>query len=102
MKYWTRTTHNFNNETREWEFRGDYGDAAQQGNFIGKSTLGIHALDSGRWHNLHEIMHRNFEYYEQYKDDPYGGCHWSGHSEEAVLDDLEEMEKLGWVKSKGN
>jgi hypothetical protein len=100
MKYWTRTTHNFNNETREWEFKGDYGDATQQAHFTGKSTLGIHALISGRWQSLHEITSENQEYYKQHKDDPYSGCHESGHLEEAVLHDLEEMEKLGWVKSK--
>jgi hypothetical protein len=97
MKNWTRTTHNFNNETREWEHRTELPEIDSKHL---KSTLGIHALVSGRWMVLWEIIGANKEYYEQYKDDPYGGCHEIGHLEESVLHDLEVMEKAGWIKVK--
>lgn len=99
MKYWTRTTHNFNNETREWEYVDrPYNRANFSRN--AKSTLGIHALISGRWQSLYEIVDENRQYYEQFKDDPWSGVDEKGHSEESVLHDLELMEKLGLVKSK--
>lgn len=106
MKYWTRTTHNFNNETREWEYRNDLRerdikDPLGEQRTVGKSILGIHALDSGRWMSLHEIVESNRGYYECWKDDPYSGCDEYGYSEEAVLYDLELLEKEGVVKSKG-
>ena len=55
MKYYTRTTHDFNNKTREWEFRWElYGVK-----FHENSCLGVHALESGRWMNLAEIIAEN-------------------------------------------
>jgi len=98
MKYWTRTTHNFNNETREWEYRKEL-DKFENKNIF-NSLLGVHALDSGRWKTLEEIYHENEEYYEQYKDELYSGADISGIDKSIILSDLELMEKLGFVKSK--
>ena len=70
MRYWARTTHNFNNETREWEFREelrkDYIQYSSMCHDPFRTPLGIHALDSGHWHSLHEIIWRNIEYQKQY------------------------------------
>jgi hypothetical protein len=97
--YYTRTTHDFNNKTRMWEYKGVSveADIVQQKSL--KSCIGIHALNSGRWMRFMEVVRANQEYYEQYKDDPYGGVTLESCSEENVLDDLKQMEKWGWVKS---
>ena len=94
MKYWTRTTHNFNNQTREWEFKKELRAFEQHGAEM-KSTLGIHALCSGRWQNR-----ENENYYKQECQNPYSGVHPEGHSEASVLFDLNLMEQNGLVKSR--
>lgn len=92
MKYWTRTTHNFNNETREWEYKEELElvDLHADTN----SALGVHALDSGRWSNLDEIYNENERYCKQY---PYDTI---SIDKEMLLKELEQLEKLGLVKSK--
>ena len=92
MKYWTRTTHNFNNETREWEYRFDYEEDTKIAAIQFKS-LGAHALESGRWSNLNEIIGENYHYRDCYTD-------WAYPGKEIILYELEELEKLGLVKSK--
>lgn len=90
MKYWTRTTHNFNNETREWEdvdFKGEYFDLKHQ------KSLGVHALDCGRWRNLDEIIKENNAYCDCWPD-AYRA------TEKEILDDLNLLENYGLVKSK--
>ncbi len=100
MKQWIRTTHNFNNETREWEYRDDLGhyDCSKT-----KSILGVHALHSAYWMILSHIVLANIEYQQQYVDEAYSGVdRVFSHKEmePLVLHDLELMEKLGWVKSR--
>ena len=100
MKYWTRNTHNFNNETNEWEFKEGFYDMSD---WTFNSILGIHALDSGRWKTLEEICNENQRYYEQYKNEAYSGITEEskiGFSKEIVLNDLLLMEKLKLVTSK--
>lgn len=98
MKYWTRTTHNFNNETREWEFKNELADIK-----IDEHTpLGIHALDSGRWMSFREILDANLKYqfdfrYENHKKDLIS----VDAMERNVLHDLRLLEEVGLVKSKG-
>ncbi len=89
MKYWTRTTHNFNNETREWEFCEEFSNSKIEE----KTPLGIHALDSGRWSSLNEIIGENIEYCKYWPDN-------KEPTKEDVLSDLEQLEKLGLVRSR--
>lgn len=97
MRYWTRTTHNFNNQTREWEFRKEL--EIEHPEY--QSVLGVHALDSGRWMALIEIVNANLKYYQQYKDDAdFVSLKLHGCTTDAVLHDLEKMEKIGIVMSK--
>lgn len=69
MKEYTRTTHNFNNETRMWEYRGDRGgDKFDQWNSEEvrsklqklhsecKWSFGVHGLESGWWMSLSWIV----------------------------------------------
>lgn len=95
MKYWTRITHNFDNEvSRYWEFRENLSDTKCET----KSVCGIHALINGRWMTLSEIVCENKKYYEQWNVD--NSLDPSGFEESVILDDLVKMENVGWVKSK--
>lgn len=95
MKNWTRTTHNFNNETREWEYRGDSEKIPLSLEIPTRSALGVHALCSGRWCSLDEIVKENDSYCNSYPESYRA-------TELEILHDLEEMEKLGLVKSKNS
>lgn len=99
MKYWTRTTHNFNNETREWEYVAPDWETIKEVDGSTKSILGIHALDSGRWHALWEIVSANKKYYDQYHESEIHMGE-SGFSEASILHDLNLFESKGLVKSK--
>lgn len=100
MKYWIRNTHNFNNETREWELKEQFRDDEEQfEEFKENSILGIRALELDEWLNLEEIVYNNEKYcYDSVNivsNDSLQKC-----SKDVVLKDLEEMEKLGLVISK--
>jgi len=89
MRYWTRTTHNFNNETREWEYRNEL--PTPNVNLIG---LGVHALENGIWMSEREIFSEYDKYYnteETFDSRP---------TNDEILMSLEEMERLGMVRFK--
>lgn len=90
-KRYTRNTHNFNNETREWE-ETDYRKDLSYVDYPETHGLGIHALENGKWSSLYEIGYENKIYCDQ----------WGGPNptKEQILEDLEKLEKLGLVKSK--
>jgi hypothetical protein len=98
MKYYSRNTHDFNNLTREWEYKNN--DNEKTTLIATKSLLGIHALDSGRWHTLNDIVDQNQRYYEQFHQDPYSGVTLQGCSTESILYDLERLEKAELIKTK--
>lgn len=74
-KEYTRTTHNFNNETRMWEYRGDRGgDKYEQWNSdevrtklqesMRQWSFGVHGLESGHWMSLHCIVENAIKYFQ--------------------------------------
>lgn len=98
VEHYTRTTHNFNNETREWEPRKELRKKIDEEwalNSLLKSPVGIHALDSGRWQTLWVIVDENKKYAEQYPEDfrDYN----MDNLEDDVKHDLEILIKHGWV-----
>jgi hypothetical protein len=93
MKYWTRTTHNFNNETREWEFRKEI-----PFNCPDAGGIGVHALESGRWMTESEVISENLDYFEQ--QGLADGLPAEHFTRQAILDGLKIMEAAGLVKSK--
>lgn len=89
MRYWTRTTHDFNNETREWVFRKDvlpYSD-------VSKSGLGVHVLNNGQWMNEGEIFSEYDSYYNENPDEVRP-------TNAEIIEQLKAMENVGMVKSK--
>jgi hypothetical protein len=73
MKYYCRTTHNYNNETREWEYRDlevwktDHNilkaiDAAH------RFTIGIHSFET-EWEPLWRLVSNVYDYLLQECDD---------------------------------
>jgi hypothetical protein len=89
MRYWTRTTHNFNNESREWTFNKKilpYSD-------VSKFGLGVHALDNGRWMTEREIFSQYDSYYNENPDE-------DRPTNDEIVEQLKAMEKNGLVKSK--
>ena len=95
---YTRNTHNFNNETREWEYRKEL-DAPEIAeackNF---KSIGVHALESGKWSSFFDILHENIESYKSDIMDSYGGKECPTH--ETIRNELETMIDLGLVKVK--
>jgi len=75
MKYYTRTTHNFNNETREWEYR----DLPEWKNISNFAI--VHCIDSGYWEVEYHILSKHKE--------------WtiSDLGQEAITPDFEEKTK---------
>lgn len=100
MKYWIRTTHDFNNETRKWEFRESLSFILDSP-IETQSVCGIDAVPRGHWATLLEIVEENKIYYEKWKNDPLScGIDPSRLDQKIILKDLELMEQLGLVKSK--
>lgn len=104
MRYWTRTTHNFNNDTRCWDYRFNEEDKKNPPPLQSRdlSILGVHALNSGQWMCLHEIVSANRSYYEQFQDELLLGKTDGSHacfSEESILADLAVMEAKGYCAS---
>lgn len=72
-KYYIRTTHNFNNETREWEYRGCKGgdkyelwnsDEVREKTLFRKTpsySFGVHGLESHQWMDLDWIVNNTIE-----------------------------------------
>lgn len=90
MRYWTRTTHDFNNETREWTFKKNilpYSD-------VSKSGLGVHVLENGKWMNEREIFSEYDSYYSEV------GRYEPRPTNDEIIQQLEAMENEGLVKSK--
>lgn len=78
MKEYIRTTHNFNNETREWEFRGDKGNdkhgiwsfsiSDEQIKRLEKEnghlySMGVHALSRDYWMSIESIVNDTIKMY---------------------------------------
>lgn len=78
MKEYIRTTHNFNNETREWEFRGDKGNDKhgiwdyknndEKLKLLRKETghlysMGVHALERNYWMTIDQIVTETIKMY---------------------------------------
>lgn len=73
MKEYIRTTHNFNNKTREWEYRGDK-DGDEHGQWCKdvsfpdtKWILNLHFLSKYHWTYLRTIIDNAISYYENVK-----------------------------------
>ena len=101
MRYWIRTTHDFDNETREWKFRESLESIIDDCMIESRSVCGVHAVPRDYWATLWQIAEINRIYYEQWKDDPFScSIDPSALREDVLLKDLELMEQLGLVKSK--
>ena len=86
MKQYIRTTHNFNNETREWDFRGDRGGDKQEDpnwRFGGKDkpykesdkynwSMGPHTLKNDRWNYMRSIIDETINCYKNDAADGQG------------------------------
>lgn len=60
MKEYIRTTHNFNNDTREWEYRKENDKKWESPELIYRKTpkwsFGVHALMDDKWMNMRWII----------------------------------------------
>ena len=69
MMQYTRTTHNFNNDSREWEYRGfsdkKFSKKADWAYGYEKSPRGISAFKHGEWKTLVEIVTDNIDHWKQ-------------------------------------
>lgn len=88
MKYYTRTTHNFNNETREWEYRNIWGDNISSSG----ETLGEHACSCNSWEPLWRIVEENRKYREDFNENI------PDNLEQLVEKELDELVKLDIVR----
>lgn len=100
MKYYTRTTHNFNNETREWEPNNNLKPC----DFTCKTILGIQGMSAcGEWISLSQLYQNNKKYFSEWNPTEYrNSINPPKYNIESCLWDLEQFEKIGWVKSKEN
>ena len=101
IKEYTRTTHNFNNETREWE----YNHKLDEFNNLKPRyacLLGVHCLESGRWSNIDSAVRVTLEYLRQ--EEPNLDLLKNEDIEKIlkkfIEEDFDDLEKLGLVKSK--
>lgn len=80
MKEYIRTTHNFNNETREWEYRGDregekfieWNDSTVRDKLSFRQTkwsFGVHALKSDMWMSINWVVDETIEEYKGHASD---------------------------------
>jgi uncharacterized protein YqgQ len=96
MKYYIRTTHNFNNETRLWEYRKELDNFPQ---IERKTLLQAHALERDSWTTAQQILNENIIYFDNFKNEE----HYQ-ESQRPTLSDVEfdliQMEKIGLIKSK--
>lgn len=78
-KEYIRATHNFDNVTREWTYRGDRGqekfeewcNAEMDGLVETTWSLGVHALARDRWMDMKWIV---WETIQEFKGDAGGNC----------------------------
>ncbi len=90
MRYWTRTTHNFNNETREWEFKKELPLYEPKG----LKGLGVHCLESGAWKTDFEVFN---SYDKAYRDNVDFGQRPTNNE---IVEELKYLESLNMIKSK--
>jgi hypothetical protein len=99
MKYYARTTHNFNNEARRWEPR-DLKDLPETNTPYW--SLGVHALEPDRWMHLSEIVTATVEAFEYGAAGPEGeeaisqlkAAYPATYRETLKCDILEDLELL--------
>ncbi len=97
--YYTRTTHWFDNENLVWKPHESTikSDMDFQKKFRKHRTaIGIHALESGRWMTVNEIMHENKKYATQ--DWTSKDFTPDSYSQKSVEHDLKILIKMGHVK----
>lgn len=93
--YFIRTTHNFDNKTREWIYRGDKGQDMEKkwqnnDNFANDELywcLGVHVLEQNRWMTFKEVVDETILGFEK-------GA--AGHEGEDSLARLKKDRPLNW------
>ncbi len=97
--YYIRTTHNFNNETREWDYR-DLPEWKEKSNIIQETiqlTLGVHGVERDIWEPLFRIVQNNKDYIMQESN---GAWICPENFDELVEQELKRLVKLDMVKCK--
>lgn len=81
MKEYIRSTHNFDNNTREWEYRGDrgqdkygvdgwaFGGDPRDKSLEGLWTFGVHALERDGWRYMRTIIDNTIGMYNAHASD---------------------------------
>jgi hypothetical protein len=117
MKEYIRTTHNFNNETREWDdrFSSEYFRKTSEeiGNLGGCYwSMGVHALEQDQWRYLRSIIDTTIDMWER------GAANYTGELaikelkennpnyreiiKQDILKEFEILEKYGEIKVRDN
>ena len=110
MKEYIRTTHNFNNSSREWEYRRDKGgDKYNDSDWMFpvippiKWSLGVHALRSDRYSYLRTIIDETILYFSndgQFKEKFLKTENIRDAVRKDILKELEILIKLDMVRAK--
>jgi hypothetical protein len=95
MKAYIRTTHNFNNITREWEYRREFENFPE---IVLRIPESIDYISQTDWMSKVEILQEHEEDYQQCLKD---GVERKRTAIEDLDYDLSQMEKAGFIKSRG-
>ena len=117
MKEYIRTTHDFNNETREWDFRfsseHDQKRSDELRTLEGSSwSMGVHAMEQDQWRYLRSIIDTTIDMWERGAGDYTGELEIKKLKEnnpnyreiikQDILKEFEILEKYGEIKVRDN
>lgn len=105
MKYYIRTTHDFDNKKREWIYRAyPEWDMSFVKNRESHYTCGIHVFDRDRWLNINELVKLSAEWIKSDDEDRYNKIRsipkWEDFLKEEILKDIEFYEYFEMIQSK--